>query len=302
MYAEYVRDYLEDARLRRGLSDNTLRAYHSDLSHFTAYLGGARRALKARIEAYPAHLSDVCALSPRSARRRVVAVNGFLDWLKAARGVKAPARPVAPSLRRVANALPRTAPRALLPALTAIAAGTPGGGAAPPDAAATVERAGARLVFPLMIATGLRVGETCALRPCDFDVWSGALRVRGKGARERTVFVVNERLARLLARHAAARAALEGPGCALFLNDAGRPLTPANVRLRLRRLADAAGAGRVTPHMLRHTSATLHLERGVDIRFVQRLLGHASIATTEIYAHVADEALKEAMKKGDLLG
>ena len=298
MYAEHVRDYLDDARRRRGLSDNTLRAYQADLAHFTAYLGGVRRALKARIKAYPAHLSDVCDLSARSARRRVVAVNGFLDWLKTARGVKAPARPEAPSLRRVANVLPRTAPRALLPRLSHM----PAGPVAAPGPMVAEPADGAALVFPLMLATGLRVGETCALRPCDFDVWSGALRVRGKGARERTVFVVNARLAGALARHAEARARLEGPGCALFLNAAGRPLTPANVRLRLRRLAEAAGAGRVTPHMLRHTSATLHLERGVDIRFVQRLLGHASIATTEIYAHVADEALKEAMKKGDLLG
>jgi integrase/recombinase XerD len=75
------------------------------------------------------------------------------------------------------------------------------------------------------------------------------------------------------------------------------------VRARLKRLARDAGLGRrVTPHMLRHTAATLLIETGVDIRFVQRLLGHSSIATTEIYTHVSDEALRRTLERADVLG
>ena len=73
--------------------------------------------------------------------------------------------------------------------------------------------------------------------------------------------------------------------------------------MRLRRLAKHEGlTRRVTPHMLRHTAATLLIETGVDIRFVQRLLGHASIATTEIYTHVSDEALRSTLARADVLG
>lgn len=75
-----------------------------------------------------------------------------------------------------------------------------------------------------------------------------------------------------------------------------------SVRSKLRRFAEEAGLERrVTPHMLRHTAATLLIETGVDIRFVQRLLGHSSIATTEIYTHVTDEALRATLERANVL-
>src|SRR5580658_1041306 len=92
----------------------------------------------------------------------------------------------------------------------------------------------------------------------------------------------------------------DGP---LLVNRFGAPMKPQSVRSKLRRFAAEAGLERrVTPHMLRHTAATLLIETGVDIRFVQRLLGHASIATTEIYTHVTDEALRITLERADVLG
>src|SRR5262249_59513877 len=89
----------------------------------------------------------------------------------------------------------------------------------------------------------------------------------------------------------------------LFVNRYGLPMKPQSVRSRLHRYANDAGlARRVTPHMLRHTAATLLIETGVDIRFVQRLLGHSSIATTEIYTHVSDEALRATLERANILG
>jgi integrase/recombinase XerD len=90
---------------------------------------------------------------------------------------------------------------------------------------------------------------------------------------------------------------------ALFLNRYQLPIKPQSVRTKLRRYADEVGlARRITPHMLRHTAATLLIETGVDIRFVQRLLGHSSIATTEIYTHVSDESLRTTLERADVLG
>ena len=94
----------------------------------------------------------------------------------------------------------------------------------------------------------------------------------------------------------------EGDGATLFLNRLRAPMRPQSIRARLKSIAAHSGIQRrITPHMLRHTAATLLIETGVDIRFVQRLLGHSSIATTEIYTHVTDEALRSSLAKADVL-
>jgi integrase/recombinase XerD len=88
----------------------------------------------------------------------------------------------------------------------------------------------------------------------------------------------------------------------LFVNSHGARMRPQSIRSKLQRCCAEGGlARRITPHMLRHTAATLLIESGVDIRFVQRLLGHSSIATTEIYTHVSDEALRTILQKADIL-
>src|SRR6201991_3555275 len=92
------------------------------------------------------------------------------------------------------------------------------------------------------------------------------------------------------------------PAAIFSLTGVGSLMKPQSVRTELRRYSTRTGAPRrITPHMLRHTAATLLIERGVDIRFVQRLLGHSSIATTEIYTHVSDEALRSTLERADVL-
>jgi site-specific recombinase XerD len=154
------------------------------------------------------------------------------------------------------------------------------------------------IAIRLMVSTGLRVGELCSLRKEDILSHGTALRVRGKGARDRIAYVSDAELAQELS----ALAGQQDVHSALFLNRAGRALRPHSIRSGLRRLAGQAGFRRkLTPHMLRHTAATLLIETGVDIRFVQRLLGHSSISTTEIYTHVSDEALRTTLAKANVL-
>uniref|UniRef100_UPI00311B268E tyrosine-type recombinase/integrase n=1 Tax=Bradyrhizobium sp. ISRA442 TaxID=2866197 RepID=UPI00311B268E len=99
-----------------------------------------------------------------------------------------------------------------------------------------------------------------------------------------------------------ARAKQPAKSAHVFVNRLKRPMGPQSVRLALRRYSELSSSRRrITPHMLRHTAATLLIERGVDIRFVQKLLGHSSISTTEIYTHVSDEALRASLEKADVL-
>jgi site-specific recombinase XerD len=147
-------------------------------------------------------------------------------------------------------------------------------------------------IVALLFATGLRVGELCALSIPDFDSQNGSLRVLGKGGRERIAFVIDPQTKEVVRRYLRSRSKIAATHQALFLNRLGTRLSTQGIANALHGIAVAAGLQRhVTPHMLRHTVATLLLRNGADIRIVQEFLGHASIVTTQRYTHVAKEHL-----------
>jgi integrase/recombinase XerD len=289
MRGEWVEQYLSDCQNRRGLSANTLRAYRVDIEDFRRFWRRCNGDWDKSGAAYLTHLLVERSLSPSSARRRCVAVAAFLNWLNDAGFAVVTVIPEPPVKRGGSRDLPKTVNRRDLAALLTLAeSGQPSHSVG--------------LALRLMAATGMRVSEACSVKIRDLDLATGALRVRGKGARDRTVYIVNPGLFADLAGYASQREARSGLDGWLFLNQQGRQLQPQTIRSQLSRLVRTLGADRnITPHMLRHTCATIHLERGVDIRFVQRMLGHSSIATTEIYTHVTDLALQQAMGRGDPL-
>jgi integrase/recombinase XerC len=152
-------------------------------------------------------------------------------------------------------------------------------------------------ILELLYATGARVGELCGLDVDDVDRHRRVVRVFGKGRKERTVpygLPAEQALARWL-EEARPRLAVPGSGAALFLGARGRRIDQRTVRAMVhRRLADVPGAPDLGPHGLRHTAATHLLEGGADLRTVQEMLGHASLATTQIYTHVTTDRLRKA--------
>jgi integrase/recombinase XerC len=180
------------------------------------------------------------------------------------------------------------------------AASTPGGDAASDpgeaDEADAIELRD-RLIVELLYATGIRVGELCAVDVDDLDRERRLVRVLGKGGKERVV-PYGVPAERALDRYlVAGRPELSGPGSgpALLLGARGRRIDPRAVRrtvhLRVRRVDGAPDIG---PHGLRHSAATHLLEGGADLRSVQELLGHATLSTTQIYTHVSVERLRAA--------
>ncbi|MGC2289636.1 MAG: site-specific tyrosine recombinase/integron integrase [Thermoplasmata archaeon] len=139
---------------------------------------------------------------------------------------------------------------------------------------------------------GLRVGELCRLSVEDVDLSSNILHVRsGKGDRDREV-IIEEKTRAAIDRYTTERALAGQSGGRLF------PVSPVTVERMVRSSAETAQINRrVTPHMLRHTLATTLLSRGCDIRYIQKLLGHASVATTQIYTHVDTAALRDAYRR-----
>jgi integrase/recombinase XerD len=283
--------YVRRLKAARDPSEHTLRAYASDLKDYGRFLA-ARRLCARRGEtvlAYASHLSAERGAAPRTLRRRMACLRGFYKDLVRSGAIDcSPFRDLDMQLPR-ARQLPRTLTRAETGRLVSRARRDCAGQG--PLAAKAFPAA-----VLLLISTGLRVGELVGLRPSDFDPDQGGLHVLGKGRRERRVFVVDPALRRLVARLA------RRPGAdSLFAPD-GRAWSTEAVRRALRRFAEEAGVERrVTPHMLRHSCATLLLEDGVDLRVLQRLLGHENIATTALYAHVGDSGLRRALEKAGLL-
>jgi integrase/recombinase XerD len=160
-----------------------------------------------------------------------------------------------------------------------------------------------QFVLTTLLTTGIRIGELVSATRRDLSSADGVLHIKGKGDRERKVYLPGRQAHASMNAFLARRDRIRQAEDALLVTAEGFPVTSQQIRRRLKSLASFAGiTRRVTPHMLRHTAATQLLEAGVDIRYVQRLLGHASIATTEIYTHVRDVALRDQLIRANTLG
>jgi integrase/recombinase XerD len=142
------------------------------------------------------------------------------------------------------------------------------------------------------------VGELVSLDIRNVDLDRLTLMIRGKGNRERQIPVTCEAVGNLLLRHFKHRVK-EGaqPNDPLFLNRRFKRLSDQSVRGLLRKISTSSVGKRITPHMVRHTLATLLLEDGVDLRHIQRLLGHSSIITTTIYVHVSEQGQRDTLTR-----
>lgn len=304
--AEAHAHYVVWLRETRDLSTHTVRAYDSDVT-------ALRRALGDHVPV--AHLDGASVraffedqrgkgLCVASLRRRGAGLRSFCSYLRE-QGVL-PADPwadAAISFRRP-RSLPRAVPTGDVVRLLEHLRERAEVGEVierhrplPSPAAATL-----LLAVTLMLSTGMRVGELVAIRLDDVDLSNQSIYVTGKGRRERVVYLPSPWLRDLIAAYLLTREALQVSHEHLLFGSPLAPLSAAWVRGRLARAASAAGLRRITPHMLRHTAATQLIESGVDIRFVQRLLGHASLSTTEIYTHITNDALRRAMTSANVLG
>ena len=288
------RDYLRYLREVRQASAHTLRAYERDLARCLQYLrreeGRLPRAgeLNAtRLRLYLASLSE-SGLQPSSLARHLSSLRSFLRWLEE-RG-RLPANPAA-ALRgpRRRRKLPRYLEEHEVEALL--------DAPQPADTEARRDRA----LLEVLYSTGCRAAELVGLDEDDLDLHRGLVRLRGKGRKER-LGMLGQPARAALATYLEHKAAAGRERGALFLNHRGGRLTDRSLRRILERCLRRAGIARAcTPHTLRHSFATHLLRRGADLRTVQELLGHASLATTQIYTHVSLEGLRRLYERANPL-
>jgi site-specific recombinase XerD len=301
--AQYIRWLL----VTRDLSPHTIRAYDGDLTALERYLGASvlvgtinRDRLLAFMEA-----QRDAGLCSASIRRRASGLRGFCRWLVSLCLLDDdPLKGTSIAVGRHRN-LPRLVTTAelsrLLLWLRKSACADDESGL--DEVLRRPHDSTTLLAVSLMVATGVRVGEVVSIKCQDIDLHGRNVRIVGKGRRERQVFLTNQWLKGYTRLYLAARATRDVQHSQLLFNRHDEPLTEPALRARLARAAREAGlASHVTPHMLRHTAATQLIEAGVDIRYIQRLLGHASLSTTEIYTHVSDRALMRVVSNADVLG
>lgn len=153
----------------------------------------------------------------------------------------------------------------------------------------------------LMLCTGMRVGELVKLSVLDVDILQRKIKVMGKGSRERFVFIPDVELGQLIAFYILIRTITVPTNDNLLVNSRGQAASTQFIRKLIHNISKKTNIERkITPHMFRHSAACELLEADVDIRFVQRLLGHHSISTTELYTHVQDNTLKEKISNANV--
>ncbi len=294
------RAYLAHVAVERGLSAHTVSAYRSDLSRYAQYLRrqGYTSLAEVAPEVVTAFSTEISAdaegstrLAPASASRTVVAVRGWHRFALA-EGWTAidPAAHVRP------RAIPKRLPRAI--SIAAVTALIEAAGSAETEGTQAPRILRDRALLEFLYATGARISEAVGLDVDDLTLTEDeeAVLLRGKGGKERVVPLGRAAAQAMAAYLARGRSILARKGAhqgAVFLNNRGTRLSRQSAWSILKVAAHKSGVPDVSPHTLRHSFATHVLSGGADLRVVQEMLGHASLATTQVYIKVTQESLRE---------
>ena len=284
-----VREYMTHLKVERGLRPLSCEAYQRDLEQFSEFLEGQGRTLMAaRQEDVAGWMRDKRehAVESRSIARKLSCLRGFYRWLLKDKrvghdptvNIESPA-----SWKVLPKSLAESEVSEMLEATGVAARAANASGAALRDHA----------ILELLYAGGLRVGEIVSLRQEDLRLEAASVQVRGKGDKERIVPIGRSAIEALEAYVQRGRPGLLRAGAGmqrvLFLSVRGNALTTQVVWSMVR----GVSGGKASPHKLRHSMATHMVEHGADLRTVQTVLGHADIATTQVYTHLAIDRLKQ---------
>jgi integrase/recombinase XerD len=287
--------FLQFVEFDNNLCENTIKAYRSDVLQFLSFTtrSGIIRVTPTRMLAFLSHLKKAKHCSDNTIKRKLSSIRRFIRFLEAFGLSRKFHFPKGGIRYRAQARLPRVMPltevnRLLLAARSR--SGSHGYG--------RYKGIRDQVIISLLFYTGMRVGEVVGLDRSNIDADSGVVLVHGKGGRDRVLYVRNLPLLTTMRKYVTLRARTRTASEALFVNRAGGRLTSRSVEAIFEAcLRRAEILGKYTPHSMRHTMATTLLEKGVNLRAVQEVLGHSSIASTQIYTHVAPRQVEEALTK-----
>lgn len=290
-YNEQIRQYLEYCKFRKELDANTLKAYRIDLRQFFEYTE-ENIPQRDRIEEY---ITDLHKLyKQKTIKRKIASVKAYYAYLEEREIIDDnPFRKIKVRFKETVI-LPRIIPREEIECLLNYMY------AHINESSGETYKSWLRdtAVIETFFATGARVYEISNITSGNIDLSTGLIRIMGKGGKERYIQIVSEDILNILKKYYTDNAeAVERSGY-FFVNSRGCRYTEQSMRLMLKKYSKLAGIERnITPHMFRHSFAIYLIEEGFDVSCVQRILGHSSINTTQIYIHVAAKKQAEILRE-----
>lgn len=288
-----LKSYVVYCKFQKGLSQKTLKAYQTDLYQFSCFVGDSKGFYtKEQIQKYITYLHGKYKV--KTVKRKIASLKAFFAYLEFEEILEDnPFRKIHVRLHEP-FLLPKTIPLASIDSILACAykqkntqkAESYGYFATLRDIA----------VLELLFATGMRVSELCTLQPSSVNLSEGVIKIYGKGSKERVVQIGNRAVISAVTTYYQAFSDSITETGWFFINRLGSQLSDQSVRFMIQKYATLAGVDQhITPHMFRHSFATLLLEEDVDIRYIQQLLGHSSITTTQIYTHVSSKKQRDIL-------
>lgn len=283
--------YLVFCKYRKELDDKTLKAYRIDLRQYFEWVEGEEPG-KAEIEKYITKLH--IDFKQKTVKRKIASVKAFYNYLEEEELIEeSPFRKIKVKFKE-AVVLPRIIPREEIESLLNYMYNHK------PDSKGKMVGTWQRdvMIVEMFFATGARVYEISNIRVECVDLQSGLICFKGKGNKERYVQIGNQEVLEWMREYYSEnKEEIEACGF-FFVNNRGGRFTEQSIRLMLKKYTKAAGIRRnITPHMFRHSFATYLIEEGVDVSCIQRILGHSSIKTTQIYIHVAARKQAEILQQ-----
>ncbi len=285
--------YLSACQFQKGLDKKTLKAYRIDLLQFIHFL--EQHSLPLSRDGVMEFVSEMhTKYQPRTIRRKVASLKAFCNYLEFEGLISE--NPFSALRLKLASPLilPRTIPLSVVESLLHTAHDL--------EYQQTLSASRANMlvrdiaVLELLFATGMRVSELCSLKCADVNLTEGEVRIFGKGAKERIIQIGSSDVLTILRNYRSQNKEAMDKSGSFFVNCRQKPLSDQSVRNIITKYTRLAGESlHITPHMFRHSFATLLLEEDVDIRYIQRMLGHSSILTTQIYTYVSGKKQRDIL-------
>lgn len=280
-----IQTYLDYCKYNKRLDEKTVKAYAIDLRHF--YMAFPDQPLISRTpQAIEAYISSLHALfKPRTVKRKIASIKAFYHHLEYRDIISITPFAKLQTRFREPLILPKTIPLHTVEQLLAKIYTQHSNASTPYQQMHTLRDAA---IIELLFMTGFRISELCSLRNNSINLHTGTILVYGKGDKERCLQITNPNVLSILSKYKSSVPFCPDPYAPFFVNQNGTAVSDQSIRRMIRKYCKLANINlHITPHMFRHTFATSLLDADVDIRYIQEMLGHSSITTTEIYTHVS---------------